>query len=295
MANEKHNGIYMKNKKYNSFDDILIISAVAFMSVFIIITDIKNNITDILKIAIGIVMILFIPGYLMINTIFPKNKDLNSVERLVLSLGLSIATVSLIGLLTNFILGIKLVSVLVSLYIYFIPMIIICVYRRKNLPEDVRYSVSIRDLIDSIIDVRLTDKMNNRNKTIDRILAIILIITVISFIYMVYGVVTVHKIGERFTEFYILNSDGHDLNVNNMTSVRIGISNYEYARTSYTININSDKGVLLSQDIILDHGQTWEQDIYKIDESYKDKKLEFLLFKEKNFIEPYRKLYLWVN
>jgi uncharacterized membrane protein len=46
--------------------------------------------------------VLFFPGYVFITALFPEKKELDNLERLALSLGLSIAIVPLIGLLLNY-------------------------------------------------------------------------------------------------------------------------------------------------------------------------------------------------
>lgn len=54
------------------------------------------------RIALGLVFILFCPGYVLTAALFPKDSDLDWIERLALSFGLSIAVVPLIGLGLNF-------------------------------------------------------------------------------------------------------------------------------------------------------------------------------------------------
>jgi uncharacterized membrane protein len=55
-----------------------------------------------LRIVLGIPFILLFPGYTLICLLFPGKRDLDGVERLALSLGLSIAVVPLIGLALNY-------------------------------------------------------------------------------------------------------------------------------------------------------------------------------------------------
>jgi uncharacterized membrane protein len=59
------------------------------------------------------------------------------------------------------------------------------------------------------------------------------------------------------------------------------------SRVSYTMpNIN----------LTLQNGETWERSVtYILNNTGDRQKLKFLLYKEGNFTEPYRDLYLWVN
>lgn len=51
---------------------------------------------------IGSMFVLFLPGYVTIQALFPKGKELDSIERLALTIGLSLAITPLIGLLLNY-------------------------------------------------------------------------------------------------------------------------------------------------------------------------------------------------
>jgi uncharacterized membrane protein len=54
------------------------------------------------RIILGLPFILFFPGYMLICALFPREKDLDITGRLALSMGLSIAVTSLIGLALNY-------------------------------------------------------------------------------------------------------------------------------------------------------------------------------------------------
>ena len=57
---------------------------------------------EILRIVLGLPFMLFFPGFTLISALFPKREWINNIERVVLSFGISIATVTLIGLILNF-------------------------------------------------------------------------------------------------------------------------------------------------------------------------------------------------
>ena len=89
---------------------------------------------------LGIPFVLFIPGYVLIAALFTKKDDLDSIERIALSFGLSIAIVPLIGLVLNYTFGIRLIPILVSLCIYTIGLIFVTEYRRQ-LPEEDKFKI----------------------------------------------------------------------------------------------------------------------------------------------------------
>src|SRR5512137_1985530 len=92
------------------------------------------------RIPLGLLMVLFVPGYTLIAALFPQKKDLDGIERLALSFGLSIAVVPLIGLGLNYTpWGIRLTPVVISLAIFTIAMALAARYRRQSLAEEERF------------------------------------------------------------------------------------------------------------------------------------------------------------
>ena len=66
--------------------------------------------------ALGSIFVLFLPGYSLLQLLFPKQSDLDSLERLALDVGISLALVPLIGLMLNFTpWGIRLIPIMMSL------------------------------------------------------------------------------------------------------------------------------------------------------------------------------------
>ena len=88
-----------------------------------------------LRVLFGLPLVLFVPGYVLIAALFPRNDDLDWLERVALSFGLSIAVVPLIGLVLNYTpWGIRLDPVLVSLSAFVLVMAVAATVRRLTLP-----------------------------------------------------------------------------------------------------------------------------------------------------------------
>jgi len=75
-----------------------------------------------IRYGLGAIYVLWLPGYTFIKTLFPKRtttnseKDLDTIERIALSLGMSLALVPIIGLLLNYTpWGIRLTPIMLSL------------------------------------------------------------------------------------------------------------------------------------------------------------------------------------
>jgi uncharacterized membrane protein len=246
---------------------------------------------------LGIPMVLFIPGYVLIAALFPKKADLEGVERIALSFGLSIAVVPLLGLLLNFTFGIRLVPILLSLCSYSTALTIIAAYRRETLPMEERFFVPFYKVYE-ILD----REINTPKSRTDMVLTIILIFSIVLAAGMIYFVITTPRIGERFTEFYILDPSGKaenyptEIKYNSPSKILVGVVNNEYAPLNYTMQVALDKKVLTDTRFWLNHNETWEKNItFAPDKTGSNLKLEFWLFREDNFTAPYRQLHLWVN
>jgi uncharacterized membrane protein len=80
---------------------------------------------------LGSVFVLFIPGYVTVEALFPKGRDLDGIERFALSVGLSLALVPLIGLLLNYTpWGIRLDPIVISLTILTVALTGVALERR---------------------------------------------------------------------------------------------------------------------------------------------------------------------
>lgn len=80
---------------------------------------------------LGSMIVLFIPGYVTTEALYPDEKDLTALERLALSIGLSLALVPLIGLILNYTpWGIRLNPILASLSAYILVVLLIAAYQK---------------------------------------------------------------------------------------------------------------------------------------------------------------------
>jgi uncharacterized membrane protein/plastocyanin len=284
----------MKVREKLPFDLLIILIWTVLTLIFVLVPLVSDTP---LRTVLGIPMVLFFPGYVLIAALFPKKHDLEGVERVALSFGLSIAVVPLLGLLLNFTFGIRLIPILLLLSSYTIALAIIAAYRREILPPDERFCVPFHRLYEMI-----DKEINTSRSRTDKILTIILIFSIALAAGMIYFVITTPKIGERFTEFYILDPSGKaqdyptELTYNSPSSILVGVVNDEYIPINYTVQVALDKEVLADTRFILAHNGTWENNIsFAPDKTGSNLKLEFWLFREDNFTAPYRNLHLWVN
>ena len=86
--------------KYNLYIDLLLID---LLSVFAISTYFIHNLNiNLIHTVIGIVYMVFIPGYVLMAIILPKKSDLDIIIRLGLSIGVTLPITSVIGLILHY-------------------------------------------------------------------------------------------------------------------------------------------------------------------------------------------------
>lgn len=252
-----------------------------------------------LRIIFGLPLVLLLPGYTLIAALFPGKKDLDPIERIALSFGLSIAIVPLIGLVLNFTpWGIRLVPIIISLTFFIMVMTFIAHLRRLKLQESMRFEVKFKEIYHSL-KTEIFVKPENR---IDRILTVILVISIVAALFMLVYVIVTPKQGEKFTEFYILGTGGKaegyptNLTAGKTSAVIVGIVNHEYEPVNYTLRVKLSEDVLKEQKIQTAHNQTWEQQVnFTPLRAGIGIKLQFLLYRDDNLTQPYRDTHLWVN
>ncbi len=278
---------------------------------------------SILRILFGVAMVLFVPGYALIAALFPARGDLDGIERVALSFGLSIAVVPLIGLALNYTpWGIRLDPILASLTVFTLVMTLIAWYRRLLLPAGDRFVVPAREMLGGAW-AELYDPGASR---LDRALSIVLVLSIVAAIATTAYVIAVPKEGEHFTEFYILGPGGKaadyptDFAAGSTRSLIIGVGNHEYREVPYTVeafalNQTFDPATNTSTIhaaerldrfvVTVPHNETrelpWEFSVPSPDYN----RIEFLLFNETvpgedlvgqdRINASYRDLHLWVR
>lgn len=211
------------------------------------------------RIVLGLVFVLFAPGYAFITALFPESggqqfepglssrsefdpdDGIDGIERLALSLGTSIAIVPLIGLLLNFTpFGIRLVPIVCSLSLFTIGMSIVAAVRRWRIPADERFSVPYSQAYQST-----KSELLNPDSRTDGIVNVVLVLSLVLAISSVGYAVIAPNDGEQFTELYLLTenesgelvADGYPENVSagEPQSLVLGIGNHEEVAVNYTV------------------------------------------------------------
>jgi uncharacterized membrane protein len=249
--------------------------------------------SDVLRVILGLPFVLIFPGYVLTAALFPRRSALDGLERLALSFGLSITVVSLIGLTLNYTpWGMRLYPILISLTIFIVVLSLVSWYRRRRLAPAERFVLSF--------PLRLASW--REQGLVDRVLSIILIVAVLGALGTLGYTIATPRVGEKFTEFYILGLDGKaidypkEMKLEEQGRVLVGIINREQERVSYRIKImvGGQEGGELGP-LILQPDEKWEEVVsFTPQKAGSAQKVEFLLYRDGES-EPYRELHLWVD
>ena len=250
-----------------------------------------------LRVVLGVAFVLFFPGYTLIAALFPAKRGLSRTERLALSFGLSIAVVPLIGLGLNYTpWGIRLTPILISVLLFILIMSAIAWYRRRRLPPEDRFGINLRFSLASLSHYWISQR------PLDKVLGVILVVAIAAALGTLGYVVATPKVGEKYTEFYILGANGKagdyptQVTLGQEWRVTLGIVNHEQGSTTYRAEI--DVGGKKVQDISsfsLNDGEKWEQAVtFKPGSAGPSQEVEFLLYKGADNT-PADSLHIWID
>ena len=192
---------------------------------------------SVLRTVIGLPFLLFFPGYLAIAALFPRADDLDSIERVALSFGLSIAITPLIGFGLNYTpWGIRLDPILFSISGFILIVALVALQRRGAVLEPYLP-------FDPFVTVESVWRDFQKEQGLDKALSVILALSILSSVVALAYVIAFPREGESFTEFYILGPDGkasgypNEMIVGKNATIIIGLANHEHRTVNYTIVI----------------------------------------------------------
>ena len=274
-----------------SKDELIILNLLSLL-LFLCILFLPDNS---LRIVLGIPFILFLPGYSLMATLYPRKTGISGKERIIWSIGLSIAIVPLIGLCLNLIpQGIGLIPGVVGITSFIFIMSVVAWYRRRSLVDYERFSVSFT----------LRSPLRWREQsTLDRVLSIGLILAILCTVSVIGYKITIPVPEERITEFYILNAEGnafdypHQLKAGEEGKVIIGVTNSEHSEMTYKLEVKVD-GVLDNtiKNITLIEGETKQMEItFRFSHAGDNQKVEFALYNKEETGPLVTPLHLWID
>ena len=248
----------------------------------------------VLRVILGILFVLYLPGYVLQGAVFPCVDELDEYERIALSFGLSIAVIPPIALLLDVLpWGIRLEPILIAEGAFIAVFAFASWYRRWHLPEDERFQI--------VIEIHAQSWWAEQDRT-NRILYIILVIAFTVGFLAALAIILIPGPATRFTEFYILGEGGlaesypREVVAGESELVTVGVMNREGKASTYRVEVvNGDEIIGQLDSFVLGSGETVEVPLKFAPVNISDdSKVEFFLYRDEG-TTPYRSLRLWIK
>ena len=184
---------------------------------------------------LGLLLVGFAPGYLLLATLLPQKGQADAVLRIVLSVGLSFALAAFAGIVLDFTpWGITFVSVLVSLLVLSVALAALAYRARMRVPQHQRLEVSITLEHARWVEYSISEKM----------LAIALVIVLAAAVPFAGWALLQPRATQTFTELYLLGPSGNftgypsRLNVSEPGTLDVVVADHEAAKVDYMLRVD---------------------------------------------------------
>jgi uncharacterized membrane protein len=254
-----------------------------------------------LRLALGLAYVLFVPGYCLTAALFPRADDIDGIERIGLSLGLSVAWVSVLALLLDRLpWGLRLWPIVLGELLSILVFMAVALWRRKRLPAAEAYAPEL-----AWRPRPWWRELPQFEKRIYGLVAGALLVAGLAAAW----VFLVPSPSQFMTEFYMLGADGlaesypREAAVDQEIGVTLGVMNRERDERSYRVEVwavdpwTEGRRQLVAQagpvDLAVGSGREWPI-AWQMPWAADDQVVELLLFSGDE-AEPYRSLRLWLN
>ena len=282
----------MKLTIHNEFIGFLVLELLLLL--VIALDEIWGLTLPLLRSTLGLLFVLFAPGYTLQAVFFPWKRDLDGLERTALSFGLSIAIIPPLALVLDSLpWGIQLTSIVFAeTLLVSLGAVIVLIGRRWLPPEE-------RPVWTLALDIKGWWQSQDRfNRYLAGIVGLAMGVALISAL----AIIVLPRPAERFTEFYILGTEGlaegypRETIVGQPVTLTVGISNREGHSSEYRVEAHDGEQVIGQSDPLrLENGEIIELPISFVpSRTGNDIPIRIFLYRNDQS-QPYRSLRLWIN
>jgi uncharacterized membrane protein len=252
------------------------------------------HVLPMVRLVLGLLYVLYVPGYTLQAALFPRADDLDGPERLALSFGLSVAVVPPMALLLDALpWGIRLWPIAVAEATFIILCSTVALSRRRRLPPAAR----------PVLHLHFNPGRWWRGLSrVERVLYGVLAVALLGFAIGATAIIVTPKPGEKLTEFYILGPEGlaenypREVLVSSPVTVTMGIVNDEGMTAHYRVEVYHEQRLIgQAGPFHLPAGTRYEGVLSFVPTvAGNDIKIDILLYRLPGK-EPYRSLRLWMK
>lgn len=253
-----------------------------------------GSIFGVFRALLGLVYLLLVPGYLLHLVLFPRRDHPDSIERVALSLGMSMAIFPPVALTLDALgLGFDTPVILVAYLGITVVLGILSWVRRQRIQVDVRFALTLGSSAGEEIE---RDRLN---RWLTRLIVFALLLGVAAMI----GILFLPSPAREFTEFYLIGEEGLAENfprfvtIDEPITIIYNIINNERDAHQYRVEARSASSRILAttEPITIPIGGAVEDSLrITPDEIGDNVRIDIWLYQDNN-PEPYRALRLWLN
>lgn len=253
------------------------------------------------RLLLGLVYVLFVPGYCLVAALFPRAEDLDGIERAGLSLGLSVAIVPLLALLLNKLpWGLALWPIVIAELGMVILACLVAFWRRARLPSTLAFTP---------MPAGFPRRWWHTTPALERRIYILAGGALLVAALCAAWVLLVPAPDRSMTEFYALGAEGRAESfprraaVGEPLTVTVGIANAERDAHAYRVEVwvqdtwQPERRSLVAEagPVSLSPGDATRLPVsWAMAWPGRDQQVELLLFRDGE-AAPYRRLLLWVD
>lgn len=280
----------------SSYLDLVVVLVLTIVCTVFVLDLGLNNST--LNSVMGLLLIVFLPGYALIAAIYPRRGDLSLIIRLVLSFGVSYFLTSVIGFVLNHThLGNSLNPVLLVLAIITFIVTAAAFWMRIRVPAGDRFRIEWGATTGESFSI---GGSRNRNFLMLGVVVIVALLiaapTALNLLNPTEEVIT-------STDFYVVGPDGNNISAaypQNITSgedvtVTMVLVNHENTETTYRIVTSSNQSVMDEINVTLKPNEKKEIPYTFTAGAQGERKIEFLLYKLPDLNNVYRAFSFLIN
>ncbi len=241
---------------------------------------------------LGILCVVFFPGYALLALLFPTKGPIEWLERVALSVGVSIAIIPPLAYLLDILpWGFTLLPMLISITAVIVVASIGALILRHNVPDEERFFSQLTLLSGGTGFLPISPKLG-------------LALGALCALALSFGLYLnlASRNTDYFTGFYVLGDSGlaqgypKELEVGLPFSFVVGLDNNERADMKYSVVAKvGDQELGGARDVLIERGSSVQVPIEVTPSTpQEDAKIEFLLFKAED-AAPYRSVHLWTN
>lgn len=188
---------------------------------------------SLLRVALGLVFLLALPGYVVAAAIFPDKHNIDPIERVALSIGLSVAIVPLTGLFIFEIFGrLEFWTLEITLLAFVIILSFVAWLRRLRIPAEERFTIDVSFEINPV-----------KLPLVDKLLVVGIAVALVMIFIMLTYIASTPTEREEFSEIGIIGPGGDvkgypvDMTVGQEGSVGVSVKSHELTTKNYSLVI----------------------------------------------------------